>query len=313
MLSLTEASAPRDNGFGSQGYHNGLLGSHAAAATAAANVVFPRIASQNTSPVPPIQEPLMPPPAVPDKPAKAEKSKVKLFSRPKKIDTKSESKERPIPSPGKIGSALASLQRGIIVVDGREHTVTANLEAALREIRAKGWFNGHQSDSNLMLWVDALCINQQDKEEQAAQVMRMGQIYREAGNVLVWLKDDEPYGHMHGSEITSDLAIRYMQWLSAYYRTEHKAQSESAMVLGGIIADDIDIDDLGWFAIFHFVSNPYWRRLWIIQELAMGGHAMPILCRGRVTQWRHIRDSALIAAQISAVTCPSTTSPPLES
>ncbi|KAI0412351.1 HbrB-like-domain-containing protein [Xylaria grammica] len=110
MLSLTEASAPRDNGFGSQGYHNGLLGSHAAAATAAANVAFPRTSSsQSTSPVPPIQEHSMPPP---EKPAKAEKSKVKLFSRPKKIDTKSESKERPIPSPGKIGSALASLQRG---------------------------------------------------------------------------------------------------------------------------------------------------------------------------------------------------------
>ncbi|KAI3329730.1 HbrB-like-domain-containing protein [Ustulina deusta] len=109
MLSLTEASAPRDNGFGSQGYHNGLLGSHAAAATAAANVAFPRTSSQPTSPVPPIQAPPMPPP---EKPAKAEKSKVKLFSRPKKIDTKSESKERPMPSPGKIGSALASLQRG---------------------------------------------------------------------------------------------------------------------------------------------------------------------------------------------------------
>ncbi|KAK5635877.1 hypothetical protein RRF57_011589 [Xylaria bambusicola] len=109
MLSLTEASAPRDSGFGSQGYHNGLLGSYVSAATTAANVAFPRTPSQSTSPVPPIPEPSMPPP---EKPAKAEKSKVKLFSRPKKIDTKSESKERPIPSPGKIGSALASLQRG---------------------------------------------------------------------------------------------------------------------------------------------------------------------------------------------------------
>ena len=105
MLSLTEASAPRETGFGSQGYHNGLLGNMAA--TTAANAAFPRTSSsQSTSPVPPLQEPSMPPP---EKPAKAEKSKVKLFSRPKKIDTKSESKERPIPSPGKM---LASLQRG---------------------------------------------------------------------------------------------------------------------------------------------------------------------------------------------------------
>ncbi|KAI0020369.1 HbrB-like protein [Xylariomycetidae sp. FL0641] len=115
VLSLTEASAPRDHGFGNQSYHNGLLGNHAAAATAAANVVFPRASSQ-PSPVPSANENPMPPPPlplnIPEKPLKSEKSKVKLFSRPKKIDTRSETKDRPMPSPGKIGSALASLQRG---------------------------------------------------------------------------------------------------------------------------------------------------------------------------------------------------------
>ncbi|KAI4868229.1 HbrB-like protein [Hypoxylon rubiginosum] len=111
MLSLTEASAPRDNGFGTQGYHNGLLGSHAAAATAAANVVFPR-SPQSSPGLPPPEQSMPAPLPVPEKPAKAEKSKVKLFSRPKKIETKGETKERPLPSPGKIGSALASLQRG---------------------------------------------------------------------------------------------------------------------------------------------------------------------------------------------------------
>lgn len=46
-----------------------------------------------------------------EKPAKAEKSKVKLFSRPGKIGTKGDSKEKPLPSPSKIGQALSSLQR----------------------------------------------------------------------------------------------------------------------------------------------------------------------------------------------------------
>ncbi|ORY58523.1 HbrB-like-domain-containing protein [Pseudomassariella vexata] len=115
MLSLTEASVPREGGFGYQGYHNGLSGNHsaAAAAAAAANVAFPR--SPQSSPGLPSQEQQSPYPpslSVPEKPAKAEKSKVKLFSRPKKIDIKGETKEKPLPSPGKIGSALASLQRG---------------------------------------------------------------------------------------------------------------------------------------------------------------------------------------------------------
>jgi hypothetical protein len=117
MVSLTEASVPREGAFGgnSLAYHNGLLGGHTLAATTAANVVFPR-----TSPLPspglplPTPEALsMPPPLiVPEKPIKAEKSKVKLFSRPRKIDIKGDAKEKPLPSPSKIGSALASLQRG---------------------------------------------------------------------------------------------------------------------------------------------------------------------------------------------------------
>lgn len=39
-------------------------------------------------------------------------SKVKLFSRPGKIGTKGEAKDKPMPSPSKIGSALSALQRG---------------------------------------------------------------------------------------------------------------------------------------------------------------------------------------------------------
>ncbi|KUI62176.1 Target of rapamycin complex 2 subunit bit61 [Cytospora mali] len=110
VLSLTEASGPRDSGFGSQGYHNGLLGNNAA--TTAANVVFPR--SGQTSPVTnqiPQQPPPPPPPPLPEK--KPEKSsKVKLFSRPGKIGTKGEAKDKPMASPSKIGSALSALQRG---------------------------------------------------------------------------------------------------------------------------------------------------------------------------------------------------------
>lgn len=103
MLSLTEASAPRDTGF-SGGFH------HTSAAQAAASIVFPRSAPQQ--PAPQIQVPPPPPPPAPPMPVRQEKSKVKLFSRPGKIYTKGDSKEKPQPSPGKIGTALSNLQRG---------------------------------------------------------------------------------------------------------------------------------------------------------------------------------------------------------
>lgn len=119
MLSLTEASAPRDTGFGAHGgHHMDRMGnnSHSSAAAAAANLVFPRSGHSSPSQSSALQQqqmpPPMPPPPVPEKMSKSDKAKAKLFSRPGKISTKSEPKEKPLPSPGKIGSALSALQRG---------------------------------------------------------------------------------------------------------------------------------------------------------------------------------------------------------
>ncbi|CAG8976431.1 hypothetical protein HYALB_00012649 [Hymenoscyphus albidus] len=114
LLSLTEASGPRDNGFGGQVYHNGLLaGGHQSAAQTAANVVFPK--SSALSPGLPLSEhdQLR---TQPDKPiSKESKSKVKLFSRPGKIGISKdkEASRGALPSPSKMASyTLQSLQRG---------------------------------------------------------------------------------------------------------------------------------------------------------------------------------------------------------
>ena len=109
-----ESGAPQ-SGFSNQGYRNGLMGSHSAAATTAANLVFSR-----SGPSSPLQPPHPPhpqqnPPPVPDKPLPERPSKEKkgrLFSRPRKVNTKGETDEKPLPSPGKIGHALSALQRG---------------------------------------------------------------------------------------------------------------------------------------------------------------------------------------------------------
>ncbi|CRG89012.1 hypothetical protein PISL3812_06047 [Talaromyces islandicus] len=75
--------------FSAQTYQNGLVGSNAAAATTAANVVFPRN---------PVTE-------ATDQKHKAEKSKKKLFSKPKHIGISrdKEWKDKALPSPSKLG------------------------------------------------------------------------------------------------------------------------------------------------------------------------------------------------------------------
>lgn len=136
LLSLTEASAPRDPSFGGQGYHNGLLGTGSSVAQTAANVVFPKSPGSSPALTPTeyeqrnlahvqaqaqaqaqakaqaqaqAQAQLLQAQAQSqaqaqaqvEKPAKTEKSKVKLFSRPGKIGISKdkEAKSGGLPSP----------------------------------------------------------------------------------------------------------------------------------------------------------------------------------------------------------------------
>jgi Heterokaryon incompatibility protein (HET) len=60
-------------------------------------------------------------------------------------------------------------QRGYISVNGQKIFVTKSLELALRYMR-------HIED-NVVVWADAICINQDDPIEKSFQVTMMGDIY----------------------------------------------------------------------------------------------------------------------------------------
>jgi hypothetical protein len=62
-----------------------------------------------------------------------------------------------------------------IYVNDVPKDVTTNLEAALRVLREKG-----PIEAGIKIWIDALCINQQDDEEKGVQVRRMRDIYQKA-------------------------------------------------------------------------------------------------------------------------------------
>jgi hypothetical protein len=66
-----------------------------------------------------------------------------------------------------------------ITLAGFDRLVTKNLEIALQHLRYRHGVR--------RLWVDALCINQQNNEERLHQVNLMRFVYQTAGRVLVWL------------------------------------------------------------------------------------------------------------------------------
>jgi hypothetical protein len=62
---------------------------------------------------------------------------------------------------------------------GVDFAITKNLAAALRVLRRK--------ESDRCLWIDAICINQDDIPERSQEVLRMLSIYQHASKVVVWL------------------------------------------------------------------------------------------------------------------------------
>ncbi|KAK3360686.1 heterokaryon incompatibility protein-domain-containing protein [Lasiosphaeria hispida] len=75
-----------------------------------------------------------------------------------------------------------------IELNGQPFQVTPNLHAALKRLRL--------FDSQRTLWVDAVCINQADNAEKAAQVAMMSDIYATTSGALLWL-GEEPDAPAH--------------------------------------------------------------------------------------------------------------------
>lgn len=66
-----------------------------------------------------------------------------------------------------------------ISVSGCRMDITVNLHAGLLRLR------NHSLDR--ILWVDAICINQEDEQEKASQIQFMVVIYDQATRVVAWL------------------------------------------------------------------------------------------------------------------------------
>ncbi|KAF7531303.1 hypothetical protein G7054_g9011 [Neopestalotiopsis clavispora] len=137
-------------------------------------------------------------------------------------------------------------ERQFIWLDGRPcFPVTSNLAAALRHIRHKSLIR--------YLWIDAICINQADIHERAAQVNMMKEIYSRADSVLVWIDEDLSH-HSPCLETLSKLK-------------------------DGECADELGADPAFWEPLIPILRNPYWDRLWIQQEI-VSAKKLTIYCRG---------------------------------
>ncbi|KAI4259572.1 MAG: hypothetical protein L6R42_004510 [Xanthoria sp. 1 TBL-2021] len=130
-------------------------------------------------------------------------------------------------------------------------------------------------DSNMLLWVDAICINQDDVKERSVQILHMRYLYSHATQVYGWL--GFPRDEMQATlavDLMSDLLAALMERVAAVMSLE-AAGSEHALdgTKMSTLIKDINVSFLeredceGWAGIHDLLSRPYWRRTWIYQEV----------------------------------------------
>lgn len=98
-----------------------------------------------------------------------------------------------------------------------------------------------------VFWIDALCINQFDDDEKSVQVQRMGSIYENATDVLIWL------GRHEGIEAL-------FEWAG-----EPRSKMGQAM-------DHLPVQRMPrrlHSCVLDLARHPYWRRAWVRQEMML--------------------------------------------
>jgi hypothetical protein len=115
-----------------------------------------------------------------------------------------------------------------IFVNEHSLPITTNLHSALLCLRNRF--------IDRILWVDALCIHQNDNEEKGQQIRLMAEIYSKASRVIIWLGE---------AEKDSDLALEKI----------HLAADDPS-------ANFLD-NELSKQAIRTLLQRPWFKRIWV--------------------------------------------------
>ncbi|KAK0099880.1 hypothetical protein ONS96_007829 [Cadophora gregata f. sp. sojae] len=157
--------------------------------------------------------------------------------------------------------------------------LSQNLAGSLRHLRYK--------DKKRVLWIDAICINQADVVERNAQVSRMGDIFKVAERVIVWVGP---------STEDSKLALQTLdnlgkQVVSTTDRRRVPAPNavENAWFQSSV---QLPFDNSTWAAISSLLQRAWFGRLWVVQEAHLARKGL-FLCSEDQLDWITFRYAIL--------------------
>jgi hypothetical protein len=171
-----------------------------------------------------------------------------------------------------------------IVIGPRDKrlAVTRNLAEALPYLR--------YTDKPRVLWIDAICVNQQDSNERSRQVQRMPDVYSMAYRVIVWLGT--------ASE-DSDVALKVLKEMALHVEVDWVSHEVKPSLRGDV---NRDFSERGITlpykkpvleALSSVLSRSWFERLWVWQEIHLANEQALIVCGYDEISWHDFRKSVL--------------------
>ena len=149
-----------------------------------------------------------------------------------------------------------------ILLEGKKRAVTRNLSAFLYQTA-----HGLKRDNvaSCPLWIDAICINQDDHFEKSQQVQLMGKIFSGAAHVTIWLGP---------SSKDSDLAFQFLVQLGENYvevleQLQGVPTPKSPDTAGRLLSIMHDHYNETMKPLCVLLDLPWWKRLWVQQEVSL--------------------------------------------
>ena len=155
-----------------------------------------------------------------------------------------------------------------MLCNGRPFHTTRNLDIALRRLR--------QTDAAIMLWIDQICINQDDLNEKSQQVILMSKIYQRAWSTIVWLGEEAD--NSGNAMDTLKLIHEALQ-----YHTDERAPNFEDFERLSLPAPGSE----DWSNLSKFLSRPWFQRIWVVQEVVFS-YRIQLLYGNKSLSWPDI-------------------------
>lgn len=179
-----------------------------------------------------------------------------------------------------------------ILINEKFFAVTPTLEKALHDLRTE--------DHPFQVWIDAICIDQENANEKVNQIKKLDRIHVNAQRAFAWLGEATPasdaaiaafkFAREVSESVTDDDDSNLHAWQTVFPQSLSRVQSPRYTEC--------------LVAIYGLIGRGYWRRAWIVQEVVVAKSVL-VMCGNASIPWRNLERAIVLTACTPLVCCRS--------